>query len=258
MNPSSGAWADRLQAIAAGTAYPPTPKLWEGVRAQIARPQRATTLPRMGWAQAAAVALLLVVVTVLAVPETRAAVMRILQIGVVRIFVSPATATPPAPPTVEAAPTPTAVVLVPALDLAGLTTFENAQRSAGFPLRLPQYPEDLGAPDLVYSQSADGPMVVLVWIDPADPLRARLALHVLGPGTFAGKGQPRLLAHTEVNGQPALWTEGPHSFVVRNGDYTLRSLVTGNVLIWEEDDLTYRLETDQSMEEAIRIAESLR
>jgi hypothetical protein len=36
-----------------------------------------------------------------------------------------------------------------------------------------------------------------------------------------------------------------------------RRLVSGHVLIWEEDGLTYRLETDLSMEEAVAIAESL-
>jgi hypothetical protein len=34
-------------------------------------------------------------------------------------------------------------------------------------------------------------------------------------------------------------------------------LIEGNVLIWTEGDLTYRIETDLSLEEAIRIAESL-
>jgi len=34
-------------------------------------------------------------------------------------------------------------------------------------------------------------------------------------------------------------------------------LVEGNVLLWTEGEITYRLETDQRMEEAVRIAESL-
>jgi len=34
-------------------------------------------------------------------------------------------------------------------------------------------------------------------------------------------------------------------------------LVNGHVLIWENGEVTYRLETDLSMEEAVKIAESL-
>jgi hypothetical protein len=35
-------------------------------------------------------------------------------------------------------------------------------------------------------------------------------------------------------------------------------LVDGHVLIWADGDITYRLETNLLLEEAIRIAESLR
>jgi hypothetical protein len=37
-----------------------------------------------------------------------------------------------------------------------------------------------------------------------------------------------------------------------------RRLVEGQVLIWEADGITYRLETELSMEEAVAIAESLK
>ena len=35
-------------------------------------------------------------------------------------------------------------------------------------------------------------------------------------------------------------------------------MVDGNVLIWYADDITYRLESDLPMEEAIKVAEFLR
>ncbi len=38
----------------------------------------------------------------------------------------------------------------------------------------------------------------------------------------------------------------------------MRHLVEGHVLVWVEDEITYRLETDLNLEEAIRIAELLR
>jgi hypothetical protein len=37
----------------------------------------------------------------------------------------------------------------------------------------------------------------------------------------------------------------------------MRRLVEGNVLIWFENGLTYRLESDLSLEETVRVAESL-
>jgi hypothetical protein len=38
----------------------------------------------------------------------------------------------------------------------------------------------------------------------------------------------------------------------------MRRLVEGNVLVWEQDGLTYRLETKLSLSEAVKIAESLK
>jgi hypothetical protein len=78
---------------------------------------------------------------------------------------------------------------------------------------------------------------------------------------FAMKGVPRVIERTSVHGRPAVWTLGPYvlEYVVDGRrDYQSRRLVDGHVLIWEESDITYRLETDVSLEEAIKIAESLR
>jgi hypothetical protein len=198
---------------------------------------------------------LLVVATSVAVPQVRAALVRAIQVGVVRIFL-PSTPTSTAPAATPL-PTPTVEVSRPPLDLAGETTLDKARQALGPAVRLPTYPAGLGSPDLVFLQNAEGPLAILIWTFPADPARVELALHILGPGTFAGKGQPRVVAVTQVNGGRAVWTEGPHSFAVRGGDYVLRTLVTGNVLIWTEGDLTYRLETGLTMDEAVRIAESL-
>jgi hypothetical protein len=41
--------------------------------------------------------------------------------------------------------------------------------------------------------------------------------------------------------------------------YDVRYLVTGHALVWvDQDGVTYRLETDQPLPAAVRIAESLR
>jgi hypothetical protein len=136
----------------------------------------------------------------------------------------------------------------------------DAREETGFPVRLPAYPPDLGPPDRVFLQNPGGPMLVLVWLEPGQPDQVRLSLHQFGPGTFAQKFEPELVEETTVNGQRALWTEGPYLLqILRNGrvDLDLTRLVSGHVLIWVEGDITYRLETDLPLEEAVRIAESL-
>jgi hypothetical protein len=103
--------------------------------------------------------------------------------------------------------------------------------------------------------------VILVWARPDQPDQVGLSLHQLGPGTFAEKGEPGQIQETTVNGQRAIWAEGPYVLQFRRGnqvDFDFRRLVEGRVLIWVEGEVTYRLETDLPLEEAVRVAESLR
>jgi hypothetical protein len=95
-------------------------------------------------------------------------------------------------------------------------------------------------------------------MDPDQNDRILLSLHMYGLGTFAEKVEPRTIGTAEVNGQPALWTTGPYVLRLRNGDMDVRRLIDGRVLIWEQGSITYRLETDLDMEEAVKIAESLK
>jgi len=47
--------------------------------------------------------------------------------------------------------------------------------------------------------------------------------------------------------------------VMRNGDFTMTRLIDqGHTLIWGNEEMTFRLETDVDLETAIRIAESMR
>ena len=254
----SGSWEDRLRTVASSTVYPKTPDLWPSVEIRLGRLEASRRRPRRRPAIVFAAIALALLAGLLATPESRAALLRVLQVGVVRIFVEPTTPTPvPATPFPTLMPGPTPV-LRPPQDLSGATTLAEAQAKLGFALLIPTYPPDLGEPDLVFVQDVDGPLAILVWLDPEDPTTARLALHVLGPETFAGKSKTRVIEETQVRGSDALWLEGTHFLLLRNGSMEFRSLVTGNVLLWSEEELTYRLETNQSLEEAIRTAESLR
>jgi hypothetical protein len=64
-----------------------------------------------------------------------------------------------------------------------------------------------------------------------------------------------------VNGRPAYWVAGgEHFFFYRdeNGQIVESTLrLVGSTLIWEQDGLTLRIEGAPSLDEAMRIAESL-
>ncbi len=282
--PSLERWAERLTLTARALPYPPTPNLAAATRARLsaatdvaARPAR----PVLRRWQLALLALAVVALGLLAAPPVRAALVQFIQIGVVRILVGPATPTPvPAPTstgvqlnaptaasvaaaTLVASATPVASLL-PAL--AGETTLARAQTQAGFPVLLPTYPPDLGPPDRVFLQDDGAALVMLLWRDPAQPGRPRLALFEIAPGNIGIfksdfiKGVPPQLQTTTVHGQPAAWTTGPYMLKLTNGDFTFDRVIDGHVLIWLDQGITYRLELGitASMAEAVKIAESLR
>ena len=56
----------------------------------------------------------------------------------------------------------------------------------------------------------------------------------------------------------AAWTEGPYLLNKRYGDVAEMRLLQGHVLIWVEETVTYRLESDLPLAEAVQVAESLR
>ncbi len=283
----------RLLVAARALPYPATPDVAAAVRRRL-RESRDRGRPmaparRLAWALAA---VLLLVAGLMAVPQVRAAVVEVLRIGVVRIFlgptptepvvptsteepaVSPAlllTASPaeapaaalPTEPQATARPTPTPrpspTPLSSILDLAGETTLAEARSLSGFPIGLPTYPADLGEPDRVFYQDQGGPVVVLVWLVPGQPDQVQLSLQLLSSKSWGtSKLQPRTVQETTVGDRPAVWAEGPYMMIFRNGNAGATRLIEGHVLIWEDDGITYRLETGESLDEAVRIAESLK
>lgn len=263
----------RLYEDARSFEYPPTPNIadsfpWTSLDLAGRQPVRGLSA-RLAWA---VVIILVVMSGLLAVPPVRAQILEIIQIGAIRIFLGEPSATPtslataaapssggtgsPAPlPTT--APQVTATPLASFLSLAGQTTLAKARTQVGFTIRLPKYPEDLGTPDLVFLQDMDGPAVLLIWLKAGNEQEIELSLLEMGPGTFAGKSVPEVIQETTVNGHTALWTEGPHLLEFRSGYHMANLVVKGNVLIWEQEGITYRLEGDLSLPEAVEIAESL-
>jgi hypothetical protein len=238
------AFAAGMDRVVAHAAYPSTPDLWPALRSEMARRSSPSRLISRRWAPALAAVALALGLVLLASPSARAAVFRVIQLGAIRIFVEPGTTTPTSTdrPLITPSPSPVPELRAP-LDLQGATSVEAVREAMGDAFRLPTYPSDLGSPDLAFLQSPGGTIGILVWLDPEDPTRAELALFILGSGAFGGKSNMRLILETEVDGRPALWLIGPHSLLLHSGQTALRTLVSGNVLVWQEGDTTYRLET---------------
>jgi hypothetical protein len=265
----------QLLSISKGLEYPRTPDIAGRVMARLrmspsptGRGGRGEGYPRfvskrLAWSLTI---LLILFSSLMLIPPARAAIIEFIQIGVVRIFrAEPTPVSPPNqefPPTmvpITATPASTSQPLIPLLErLAGDMTLEEAQQTLDYPILLPSYPSDLGPPDRVFVQDADGDMTILVWLDPQQPDEVLMSLHFLPPGSWAiKKMEPMLIQETTVNGRRAIWAIGPYPIRFSNGNIDFVRLIDGHVLIWDDGIITYRLETDLSLEEAIKVAESL-
>ena len=274
----------QLRSLAKGLDYPRTPDLVGPVMTRL----RALPSPssrgfggeerprfisrRLAWSLTL---ILFLFTSLMLIPPVRAAVIEFIQIGVVRILQGEPT--PVAPPNQEfpstmvpitATPGATSQPLIPLLErLAGEMSLEEAERLVNYPVVLPSYPPDLGPPDRVFVQDTDGDMTILVWIDPQQPDEILMSLHIVPPGSWAiEKVNPALVQETTVDGQRAIWAVGPYPLRFSNGNLDFVRMIDGHVLIWTDGDtlapgasagVTYRLETNLSLEEAIKVAESL-
>ena len=260
-----------IRRAAADFQYPATPNIAARERMRLAG--RPTSRPTR-FAYILALALIILAAAMLVSP-VRARVLDWIRIGGVRIFftqpTATATSTPPSntpvpsgmfelPVTATPALLPSATPLTSLLQLGGATTLERAREQMRYPILLPAYPEDLGEPDYTYIQRFSTPVVFLVWADDEKSGRVRMSLsQASSDQPIFEKYDPRSVVDTQVHGEPAVWVEGDYVMVMRSGDFTMSRLITqGHVLIWDHDGMTFRLETDETLEEALRIAESIR
>lgn len=242
-----------LRSAARNFAYPPTPQMAARVSARLRGELGAERAPLLGrlWGTlplragaGAAIALLLAVGVSVAVPQSRDALADFFGLSHVRVEIGPAVG--PTPP-----------VLSPE-SFAEPSTVEGARAVVDFPLRFLERDGVRFYPSEVYLQgeSPDLPVVIFVY-DDFDLYQTRLS--------FFGKGgpDPSLIHEIELDGLPALWIdEGGHiaQFYDEQGRLVIESRRTVNraTLLWEQDGITYRLETSLSQDEAIEVARSLR
>ena len=256
--PSDG-FAERVTArIGAASVVPAAKHWWQGLLERPAgRPVRRAVL--------LAIALVIIL----------AAVAGALGLGVpgIRLILGPApTVTPAAsgapsgPPTASPSATPSAPP-GSALEMGQAVSLDSLSSSVPFSPRLPTDAR-IGAPDAAYVLSG---RLSFVW-SPKPALPPTLAPDVgLVLTEFQGRTEPGYFQKSidsgttvetvSVNGHQGFWVDGvPHFFfyVDANGvghDETRRFV--GKVLIWTSGDLTLRLETSLSRDEAIAIASSI-
>ncbi len=239
MNEPHEDWETRVQNIARGFAYPLTPDLSASLRRG-----RRVSIVRL--AQIAAILLLLLIGLTLAVPGIRAQVIALFHIGTVDVIVT--TATPPAQFT------PGADLPSSLLNFPGATTLDDAQQHFGHTILLPRA---LGTPDRVYLIKASAPIVALAWLDSSGTVD--VSLQLFPPDTYMLKMTSGTPQPTNVNGADAIWITGQHWYMLHTvGDAYQMRVVDMPALIWSTaDGMTYRLETNRSLAEALKIAESI-
>ena len=222
----------RLVELGRSVEFPPTPELAPAVRRGLGE--------RRPWRRPAAVALAVLVVALgaaLAVPAARTALLDWLGLRGVNIV------------RVEHLP------VVPAsgdLDLGRRVTLADARRRAPWVL----VPAD--APDRAYvNTNLPGGKVSLLW---GTPSKVRLLLTEFRGRAYIDKLlEPGTKVEKVELGALGVWLEGPHVVGFRDRDGIFRestARLVGNTLLWQQGDVTLRLEGDLSKEEALRIARS--
>jgi hypothetical protein len=239
-----------LAALAGDVAFPQAPALSSAVTARLAADRtrgvrsRVPGLALLGRRRV----LVLVAVGLLALLALAGATR--LAIGAFEVRVQPK-ATPSASlPPVE----PTA--------LGHPVSEEVAVGQAGFEPALPAGPP----PDEVYLIDTDfaGRGIVYTWRPSTANPRIEgtewgaMLIVVRGKAEFATKTVNRFdaLVDVSVNGHRGYWIPVPHEISIETSNGSRTFSVTGNVLIWQAGDLSYRLETSLGRAEAIALAES--
>jgi hypothetical protein len=243
-----------LRRAASSVSYPPTPAVAPSLRESGLYERRRLPWETAGaWLAGPAAKYAIAAVGVCAVilgialgaPQSRDALADFFGLGRVDVSIQPIDET--APP-----------VLSPA-SFARPASLDEAEAISGFEPRLPAQDGVAGLPDAVYLQgeAAHMPVVIMSFKN------GGYTLSQTREGRF-DKSVPdeSQIRELEIDGNAAIWFEGGGhvaSFLDAQGRVVVetRRLVGGATLLWEDGDVTYRIETALPLEQAVAIAQSL-
>jgi hypothetical protein len=241
---------EELRALGRSLTYPRTPELASAVRASLEAPgPDGTRQPwRSGWGLLAPLALAIVLVLSAAFGFAYA-----LRGLVIR--------------PVESLP-PVASLTASPLPIGTHTTLADAAAELSFTPLVPSLPA-LGEPDGIFiDETGDIRQLVMTWRPDARTGAPQLLLAQFVAdvdGGFLLKEVPTgtaELLEVSVSGGRGYWIDGgPHTLTYvssARGPLHDRTRLVGNVLVWEREPLTLRLETEGGLDEALAVAESVR
>ena len=234
-----------LVALGRAIAVPVQPDLAPGVLAAIGTRPAAPARRRL--VLALAVLALAALLATLAIPDARSALLRFLQIGGARIeLVDELPVVAPSPPELE-------------LTLGQRVSLDEArQRSAFELLELAEEPDGVylgerGTVWFLYGRP-DAPRLLVAQTPELEVDEPFILKKLVASGSS--------VARVSVRGRPAYFLSGEPHAVVLVDEYgaaiTDSARLARDVLVWDEDGRTMRLEGDLTTSDAVEIAEALR
>ena len=234
-----------LGVLARELDVPETPDLATAVLAQL-EPRTPRRVERGRWIVAVAVVVLAALTASLAIPDARAALFRLLSIGGERIELVDELSEVPVGDDLE-------------LGLGERVTLEEARRRSSFtPRELEESPDrvylgERGTVWFLYG-APERPRLLLAQSTLLPPQEALLLKKLVAPDTRVER--------VRVDGSVGIFLSGEAHFLVMLDEYGFpveeSARLARDVLIWEREDVGFRLEGDFELQEALRIAESLR
>jgi hypothetical protein len=220
--------------------FPATPDLSRAVRSRLeASPSRT----RRWLVPAVVTAVVLLALSL--VPQSRQAIASFFGIGAVRISEFNASELP----TVALVDNPP----------GRLGTLVEAREVVDFDIRAPRI-EGLNHPEIYINHGVSGGMVTLIYRSNG---KAWLALSQLIGAPDRDNVVKQIdevtAVPTRVGNADAFWIAGPHVVLVFDplAARPLEPLLAGNTLVWQEGEVTYRLEGGFTLDQAKAVAESL-
>jgi hypothetical protein len=234
-----------LVALGRALAVPVQADLTPGVLAAIGTRPAAPARRRL--VLALAVLALAALLATLAIPDARSALLRFLQIGGARIeLVDELPVVAPSPPELE-------------LTLGQSVSLDEARQRTAFELlELDEEPDGVylgerGTVWFLYGRP-DAPRLLVAQTPELEIDEPFILKKLAGAGTS--------VVRVSVRGKPAYFVSGePHAVVLVDEDGTAitdTARLARDVLVWDEDGRTVRLEGDLTETAAVEIAEALR